>query len=365
MAGIDQLVTRSATLKAELFAFAQSKRLERELTAAMEAQFGYPALASEDELIPFFDRFLLQHRLGDGRTVVERFVRSRGDLPRAERDLLLGWRDVVEGYFEVEGVQGQALVTTNLVDELVYRIHSNMGVGLFERTPPGSFLVARVVPVRDDWLFSGSMLTYGPERVDEVLRMAAGATQQYPQLVFRNPALLERAWQLQREDRDAFISHFGCDLVVLPGPQWQGRMQGFLTHRFGAGAPELPAEPELTEAETVGMIYDEQDGLGYYAEFGLFQRVFEQPDLARQQRYADIVRAYLDDDTVSAIPFRRCADAAPENADQVFARVLDRRSFSWRRDGDALLRRFKPGSFEQSPTPRFTPVGARLAGYVG
>ena len=43
------------------------------------------------------DRFLLQHPLSDGRTVLERFVRSRGDLPAEERAMLLAWREVVEG----------------------------------------------------------------------------------------------------------------------------------------------------------------------------------------------------------------------------------------------------------------------------
>jgi hypothetical protein len=58
--------------------------------------------------------------------VVERFVASRADLPEHERELLLGWRNVVEGTFEVQCRDGDALVTENLVDELTYRVHSNM-----------------------------------------------------------------------------------------------------------------------------------------------------------------------------------------------------------------------------------------------
>jgi hypothetical protein len=54
-------------------------------------------------------------------------VASRLDLPEDERELLLGWRDIVEGIFEVQGRDGDALVTENLVDELTYRVQSNMG----------------------------------------------------------------------------------------------------------------------------------------------------------------------------------------------------------------------------------------------
>lgn len=61
----------------------------------------------EEALINFLDRFLLQHRLPDGRTVVERFVRARGDLPAAERDMLLGWRDVVEACSRSRGSTGR------------------------------------------------------------------------------------------------------------------------------------------------------------------------------------------------------------------------------------------------------------------
>jgi hypothetical protein len=39
----------------------------------------------------------LQYRLPDGQTVVDRFVASRPDLEAADREMLLSWRDPVEG----------------------------------------------------------------------------------------------------------------------------------------------------------------------------------------------------------------------------------------------------------------------------
>jgi hypothetical protein len=53
-------------------------------------------------------------------------------LPEHERELLLGWRDVVEGIFEVHGRDGDALIVENLVDELTYRVSSNMGLSVFQ-----------------------------------------------------------------------------------------------------------------------------------------------------------------------------------------------------------------------------------------
>ncbi|MEV4018821.1 hypothetical protein AB0J35_50845 [Nonomuraea angiospora] len=49
------------------------------------------------------DHFALQHRLASGDTVIDRFLRTHPGLGTQERAMLLGWRDVVEGIFEVQG----------------------------------------------------------------------------------------------------------------------------------------------------------------------------------------------------------------------------------------------------------------------
>ena len=69
--------------------------------------------------------------------------------------MVLGWQDVVQGPFEVLRRDGPALVVQGLVDELTYRVRSNMGPGIFRRTPRGSFLIARLVAVGDEWMLSG------------------------------------------------------------------------------------------------------------------------------------------------------------------------------------------------------------------
>src|SRR5262249_22314659 len=254
--------------------------------------------------INFFDHFVLQHRLSDGRTVVERFVRARGDLPRADRDLLLGWRDVLEALFEVECLDGEVLVTVNLIDELTYRIRTNMDPAIFERLPPGSFLAARVVPIMDEWLLSGSQATFSAEHAERLYELAAKTAMEHPGLVFRNPQRLELAWQQQREDRVRFIEFFGSDLVVFPGSERADRVNEYWRHRSdGAASPPQMNAASLPPVQTMGVIYDEVEGLSYFAEFGMLQRVFGDPALIAQPRYRDVVRHYLDDDSVSPLPF--------------------------------------------------------------
>jgi hypothetical protein len=205
------LVERSGDLKRELVDFARQPRFAGSFRQAFDQRFGGRVRVDESEFANFLDYFILQQRLPDGRTMVEHFVDEHPDLPEEERALLLGWRDVVEGIFEVGRREGEALVAVNLVDELTYRIRSNMGPAVFARMRPGSFLVTRLVPIGADWLMSGIASILPAASQAEAYRAAAQVALQYPALVFRNPAKLEQAWQLQREELlRAELSGDGC-----------------------------------------------------------------------------------------------------------------------------------------------------------
>jgi hypothetical protein len=224
------LVGRSGGLKSALLEFCRQPRYDAALRDALSAHGLNVTPASEDQLIHVLDYFVLQHRLRNGQTIVEQFVAARRDLPAPEREMLLGWRDVVEGMFEVARHDGDALVVENLLDELTYRVRSNMGSQVFRSLRPGSFVVARVVPVEPEWLLSGATHPIAKRGRDAVYAAAAEFAMQQPKLVFRNPHKLERAWELQRADRDRFVRFFGTDTVVIPGAQFADRMRDY--HAF-------------------------------------------------------------------------------------------------------------------------------------
>ena len=121
----------------------------------------------EADAIGTIDRFALQYRLPDGKTVVDRFVASRPDLDAADREMLLGWRDPVEGIFEIRSKAGEAIILLNLLDDLKYRTYSNMGRAAFRPLPKGGFVHARLAPIRPVsgvWLVSGRMSLVLPAR---------------------------------------------------------------------------------------------------------------------------------------------------------------------------------------------------------
>jgi hypothetical protein len=382
-AGSD-LVRRSGDLKGELVDFAQGSRLARSFRRAFEERFADAAAVDEEQFINFLDWFVLQHRLPDGQTVVERFVAARQDLSDEERAMLLGWRDVVEGIFEVRRRDGEALIVDNLVDELSYRVHSNMGPAVFSRMPRRSFLVTRLVPIGDEWLLSGATSVLPAASSAEAHRTAAEIAVRHPALAFRDPERLAKGWELQREDRRWFVAFFGSDLVVCAGSELADRMRAYGEFRMreardaeGKSAADrarqrsgvTPATPDLgalpaalCEADTVGVIYDEVEGLNYFANFGLVQAAFADPELAADREHRRAVLGYLKEPSISPLPLRRLAEPDAARASRVFQQVLRRPGFSWERDGEALLRRYKASWFQRPVVPSVVPIGPGLAG---
>ena len=186
-AELTRLIERSGELKRDLVDFACSPRLKRSLAAAM-AEAGLEEFEDADA-IGIIDRFALQYRLPDGKTVVDRFVASRPDLDAADREMLLGWRDAVEGIFEIRSRDGDAIVLLNLIDDLEYRAYSNMGRVAFRSLPRDGFVHARLVPIRPvagAWLVSGMMSSYRKSDAGWIAKAALELATKRRELVFRN-----------------------------------------------------------------------------------------------------------------------------------------------------------------------------------
>ena len=106
MPASSELVERSGDLKAALVEFGKGRRFARHWTRRSTSIRGR-AGGDDAEVANAVDRFILEYRLPDGKTVVEVFVEEHLDLTDEERTLLLGWRDVVEGIFQVDRREGQ------------------------------------------------------------------------------------------------------------------------------------------------------------------------------------------------------------------------------------------------------------------
>jgi hypothetical protein len=133
--------------------------------------------------------------------------------------------------------------------------------------------------------------------------------------------------------------------------------------RAGSGPFEFPAE--LADADTIGIIYDETDGLNFYNEYGTLRDLFADPALAGDKRYSQVLRGYLGADSIGPLPFRRLAAAHQETVDAVFRKMLRKPDFTWAEHGEALLRRRKPWYYEREPRPGISVIGTRLSELAG
>ncbi len=372
------LLEHCSDLKRELVEFARSRRFSRQFGQALRAGSRGRAV-DESEFINIIDHFILQCPLPGGRTVVETYVSAHPGLAEADRQMLLGWRDVVEGVFEVRVRDGEAIIAVNLIDELTYRVRSNAGPAALAPMEPGCFMIARIVPIGVGWMLSGTQQTFGASRRAAVLQVAAELAAGYRRLVFRNPGKVTQGWELARKQRAMFIEFFGSDLIVVPGPEVASRMNGFLTwynrrvleeadpaaSSLDAGvaipAPAFSVPGDLASAPTVAVACDETEGLMFLANFVLVREAFEDPGLAAEREHRQAVLGYLKADSISASPFRRLAGADTARASQLFQHLLKKPGFSWERDGEALLRKHKPWCFGAEPQPPVTPLSSELA----
>ncbi|MFE7527257.1 hypothetical protein ACFU7Y_16265 [Kitasatospora sp. NPDC057542] len=383
-ASLRGLIERCAELKGELVEFAQSARFDRWLTPLLLEAAGPERRLDEDEAIRIIDHFILRFPLPDGSTVVDRFVAGRRDLTEADRAMLLGWRDPVEGIFEVRRKDGDAVVLLNLIDDLEYRTYSNVGRAAFRGVSKGGFLHTCLVPVHSAdgaWLISGMMSHYPKSNATEIARAALHLATNHPELVFRNPEKIEQGWESMRADRAAFIRFCGSDELVLPPAEVEERLNSYYRHRQEAAVAERPDRARggrlpgidlpafelpqaLADSDTIGVIYDEVDGLNFYADYGMLRDLFTDPALAGRRRHQDLLRVYLREESIAPLPIRLLAAAHPETVDAVFRKLLRKPDFTWSEHGDALLRRRKPWYYENEPRPGFSVIGERLSELV-
>jgi hypothetical protein len=109
------------------------------------------------------------------------------------------------------------------------------------------------------------------------------------------------------------------------------------------------------------VIYDQVDGLNFYADYGMLRDLLADPALAGRGRYQGLLRTYLREESITPLPIRRLAAAHPETVDAVFRKLLRRPGFTWSEHGETLLRRRKPWYYENEPRPGVSVVGDRLS----
>src|SRR5438067_12037903 len=218
------LIDRAGDLKGELVDYASSPRFGSALRERILRRFPDGIVNDEARFADVMEDFLFAGR----EPVVKEFVASRPDLPDAEREMLLGWTDRVQGVFEITERDGEdALLTVNLIDELTYRVRSNMGPEGLKGLSVGGFVIGGIVPVGTDWMISGLPVRFQAEDADHILAVAVELATNHPASVFRNPEELALGRKMQDEQRESFVELHGSDLIVIPGHETTAALREF------------------------------------------------------------------------------------------------------------------------------------------
>jgi hypothetical protein len=373
------LLERAGEIKAELVKFAESGRFEKEREAFIREQL--EGTGGADATVTALDRFTLSWKDRDSRSIIDLFLAERTDLPDADRAMVSGWSDVIESLFEVDRHDGAALIAVNLVNDVEHRIYSNRGIRYTARIDDGALIHTRIVPLGGGWMLSGSTHVYDNRNRDKIYRLALQIASASPSMVFRNPANLARAWDLQERDREEFVKFFGSELVILRREEIAERMRAYLRFKTYESRdeegltraeraeeeerpiPPLP-DPNLEEypedAKDVGFLYDATEGQLVFYNLGTVQAAFDDPAMLNDPDVLELVREYITDPELSPLPLCRFAEGDPAKATQVVRRVMGEATFEWKRDADALMRKYKAAYIDQTHLPSVIPVSERL-----
>jgi hypothetical protein len=229
-----QTLSRLGDIKAAVIRFSRSPGLADEFQAAFEERFGKNGEPdSEDEWITFQDWFVLENELEDGGTVAQRFVEEHGHkMSEDVRELVLGWRDVLDGLFEVKGKTGDGYAMKCLINEKDYTVYATTPEESFELAP-GDCVHARIVPAKGFHVFSGMLSRFESDGSQEfrvwMYQTAARLQMRVPRLAFKdNEEKLKKSLQISRETHEDFVGFFGSDEVVGTGRDIQEKYRAFM-----------------------------------------------------------------------------------------------------------------------------------------
>lgn len=342
------------------------------------------AQAFEGEELPEFEltqhelqQFVREHRFDDGTTLLDLLL-AQDNLTEWDRATLSRWRELRVGVFRVVERAGEWTVIESIAAGVRYQAQSLDLLRPLEVVPEGESLVLHLVRFEDGWLAVELTPMKGKPMVPE--QVAAAMAYEFPEILFDDPVLLERAWQLQREEREDFESFFGSCVVRLASGELRSKVDEWAAYRrkrreervAAGGHPEaavvltdIPGLPEdLLDDEEVFVLFGDRWGLQIVSFFDELEALFLDPSLMHDKERRAVLSDYLDLDSIAPLPFEILAERHPEGASAVFAAHTGRADFDWARDGESLLREVKQGWYE-ALRPATRPMSAEMIEALG
>ena len=368
---------RIRDIKSALVDFSHRSEFAEKFAAAANDHFGEKEPESDFEWINFQDYFVLQYKLEDDKTVLQRFVeRYKKYLSNDVRQLLEGWALVVEGIFEIKDCNHDVCRMKNLINEREYTVYatSSMSDADFK---PGYFATARIVRAIGFHLFSGAVSV---SKIDGSLPKRAAIYKTAVEMQMKNPAKafqdndekLQKSRDQVKKQYEDFIVKFGSSEVFGSGREILDKYQALFDYQVfekvypdtGLTSAEKYAQdtgesykppiaelPDyLLESDDVALLCDPEEGISFLIQYFKFIGIFENPNLHLGHVEAqDLLMEYLESESISDVPFRRAAERFPDNFKTIMKFLGEQKGFD-AFEINGLMREFKPHSFNKLPT---------------
>ena len=296
----------------QLYAAAHAPERRAELELAAGAWF--QGEARPEVWADFIDFFVLEWVGRDGRTLLEETLGQ--PLTAACRRWLTGLRS---GLFVVDRCEGELTWCRDAATEEV------LAVAVGEVLAPKTLIRGRLLPDEaGHYQLTGDPDIYDALGVIDRLELVRAWEQSPRRRLSLEQAALRTGFVRQRDQRDAFVAFFGADeLLFATGRELEEHLNGFLDHllfryrpagllgRTFASHHELTTSvsalhvgvelgPSLREGGEVGVIFDDLEGVHLLPDLGAFAA-----HLQGREHHPEVVRGYLEDPGVTALPFRR------------------------------------------------------------
>lgn len=345
------------------------------------------------------DRFLTEGRV-DNQSPIDLFIASHStDLSADDRALLQSWHRAFIGLFAVQQMSADGYHLTNWLTAKHYLVRAidPTAQKTLERAKPGEILLTRIMPLAEDWAFSGPINLMGSLGKPKLAVAIGNFKDAYKPFLYSDaPELLEEAWKSVEKYHQDFLDFFGSDQVTLPGYQLSKKiaeLQNILTERQLADAgidsstsladlaqeagideaeiaetaetmgvsakelstalkskeavtkmvtPQIELPPELKKAESVTVLAHPRWGQVMLPTYTQFQNLLETEDWQNIKGADALVRKYLDDSAINAFVWQRLAAEYPTQLERVLQTTLDRSTWQIADLGSLLEEHGKP-----------------------
>lgn len=332
---------RAEHFKNELVTFATTGPLKDEYDVQRKLFFEGANPEDEHEAESVLDWFLFDWFDENGDSVIDYYLDAHPDLDEPDGEMLLDWLDSINSVFEIRSIGKFSVDLKELDSGDAYTVKISIERAPFKR---GQFLIARLLPLGDDLIFSGLQFVM-PDRESALawleMRRAFDA--------FDSPEAVERA---RREQCSAFCDLFGCDELTVPSGKLNATLERFqrylLTERRDPetgmtpaerfqkelgqelSVPDLPPLPEpVAGAGEVTILCDEFDGIVLLPDFTRFKRVFETDEPDRHAAdWKELVWTYIKNPDIPIVAFERVAEEFPLRVEKVLRTLIGDKDFS-------------------------------------